>query len=145
MIREVDPSDFTDQIGALTAANWAETGLDFELDINWELYAALHAAGHVICLVAFDHDGEPIGYSTAFIGPHVFSRTIVTCESNALFVRSDHRVGVLPGRLIIETERVAKERGATHMSWNTRAGTALAATLARRGYTVADQVVMREL
>jgi GNAT superfamily N-acetyltransferase len=145
VIREANPSDYIDQIRELTQDNWRETGFDFPLDINVAMYEALYAAGCLICQVALDRDNEVIGYSTAFVGPHPFNPAVVMCESNALFVHRDFRSGVVPGRLIVETERAAKRKGATRMSWNTRAGTSLAAIFARRGYYVADQVVMRGL
>jgi GNAT superfamily N-acetyltransferase len=66
-------------------------------------------------------------------------------SNDALFVMPEYRSTMVPGRLIKLAEAEAAKRGATHFYWHTRAGTPLAETLERHGYTPADVVVMRKL
>ena len=143
-IREVRVGDYLDQVGALAALNWAETGFDFPLDPSRAHYEALDAAGVLIAVAALD-DGVLVGYCTAVVSPHPFNPTVVCCASDALFVHPDYRGGSTGARLILEAERVATERGAMRMLWHTRAGTPLAAVLTRRGYEPADITVMKRL
>lgn len=144
VIREVTARDHIDAIADLIAANWAETGFDFELDLNVDAIARLQDMGFMFALAAFQ-DEQIIGYSTAMIGPHTFNPGMLFCNSDALFVLPEWRKSSAGARLIIETERVAKQRGAVRMLWHTRAGTPLAEVLKRRGYSPADIIVMKEI
>lgn len=144
MIREVKATDHLDSITALAAENWQETGFDFELKPSRALYKALEDCGALVCLAAFDED-EIVGYVTGTISGHIFNDSIKVCATDALFVKHTHRDGTIPGRLILETERLAKSKGARLMIWQTRAGTGLATTLMKRGYRESDLAVMKEI
>lgn len=144
MIREVNAVDHIAQIQELAAENWKETGFGFELKPSLKLHQLLQDAGVLIALAAFDGD-EIVGYSTATVGPHMFNDEVMVCTTSALFVKKSHRGGSIPGRLVIETERAAKRRGAQLLFWQTRAGTELATTLKKRGYIDADVAVMKEI
>ena len=143
LIREFNPLDYMDQIGPLLSANWAETGFDFPLELNRELYSKAHEAGLLICLGLFD-GAELVGYCTGMVSPHLFNPEVKLYVVDALYVRDDHR-GVQAARLILDTERTARERGATHLMWMTRAGTPLHTTFAKRGYELADISMIRRL
>jgi len=144
MIREVNATDYLDQIKSLALENWQETGFEFELEPSRRIHELLELAGASIALAAFDGD-EIVGYSTASIGPHLFNDSVIVATTNALFVKKSHRGGTIPGRLVIETERIAKQRGARFLFWQTRAGTGLANTLKKRGYIDSDVTVMKEI
>ena len=143
-VREVQIVDYLDLVQPLLKANWDETGFDFEFAPEFDKYIKAQEVGYVIALGAFEGE-ELIGYSTAFMYPHHFNPAIIMCATDALYVAPEHRNGTVGARLIIETEKLAKERGANMISWHTRAGTPLAEVMTKRGYTPADTIVMRSL
>lgn len=143
IIRETTCLEHIDAISALTAENWDETGYDFPLVLDVDFYKQLEALGMIIAIAAFEGE-QVVGYSLASITSHPFNRSIILCNSSALFLRKAYR-GSAGARLMLETERVAKARGAQRMLWNTRSGSPLHATLTKRGYTEADTVMMKEL
>lgn len=143
-IREVQVAEHIDAIRHLLVENWAETGFDFDLAPDGTLMQRLQDAGILFFLAAFDGD-QIVGYSSAMVAPHTYNPSIICCNSDALFVRRVWRPRGVGARLILETERVAAEKGACRMLWHTRAGTPLAAALERRGYQPADVIVMKEI
>lgn len=144
-IREVRITDYFEQAIPLMRENWSETGFNFELNPDIGRYQQLQDAGLVFALAAFDGD-ELVGYSSAAVVPHPFNPSILYCATDALFVAKSHRKGSIPGRLITETERIAKQRGAHLIAWHTRTGTPLAAIFTdRNGYQPGDSVVFKEL
>lgn len=143
-VREVQIADHIQAVQALLAANWAETGFDFPLAVDWARYCELQAAGVAIAVAAFD-DQQIVGYSTAFITPQMFNPQEVACMSDALFVAPEYRKCSASFKLIQATERLGLARGARHMLWGTRAGTPFARMLAKRGYTEADVVMARRM
>ncbi len=144
MIRPIVVADVIDQILPMIRENWAETGFDFEISPDVATYAAMQEADQLIAIGAFD-GGEMVGYSTAMIGGHIFNPSVIICQSDALFVRKSHRHSTIGGRLMIQTEDIAKHRGAHFMLWQTRAGTPLAGSLLRRGYEPADVALIKGL
>ena len=143
-VREVQITDYFDQALPLMRENWAETGFGFEFNPSRERYERLQASGLLFALGAFDGE-ELVGYSTAVVVEHLFNPARFTCSTDALFVRKSHRNGTLPGRLILETERIARERGAHSIAWHTRAGTKFSQALLLHGYELADVVVTKDL
>lgn len=137
-------ADYADCVRELFAANWAETGFDFELAPDIGQYQALQDAGALFALAAW-RGADIVGYSSAFVQPHLFNPAVVCCASDALFVHPALRAGTLGARLMMSTEAEARRRGASRMLWHTRAGTPLAKTLLRRGYQPADVIVMKEI
>lgn len=144
VIREIQAAEHIGKVQHLLAENWAETGFDFDLRPDVEMMRRLQDADLMFVLAAFDGD-EMVGYSSAMVAPHTYNPALIFCNSDALFVRRAWRPRGVGARLIIETERVAAERGAVRMLWHTRAGTPLAGALERRGYQPADVIVMKEI
>jgi GNAT superfamily N-acetyltransferase len=142
MIKSLNPDECKDQIAALVADNWSETGFDWDLKPNWMVYGKLYEMGYLISLAAFDQD-EIVGYSVATVSPHLFNGDVKVCTSSALFVKPSHRNRLVSGRLIVETEREAKRRGSVRVIWQTRANTPLAELLRKRGYQDADVAMMK--
>jgi len=143
-IREIRIAEHFADALPMMRENWRETGFDFEFNPSLEIYQRAQDAGVLLALGAFE--GEVlIGYATAAVTPHPFNPEVVVCATDSLYVQPQHRKGTTPGRLMLELERVGKQRGARFVLWHTRAGTALAQTLRKRGYIEADTVVMKEL
>lgn len=143
-LRIVNPAAYLPQVGALLAANWAETGFDFEFLPDVAAYQRLYDAGMCFAVGAFEGD-EVLGYCTVTVVPHPHNPAVVVASNDALYVRPDHRRGLLAGRLIVTAEREARALGARRFTWHARAGTDLAQVMQRHGYTPVDVVVMKEL
>lgn len=111
---------------------------------NVDAYRALENTRSLLALVAYR--GEEIaGYSINFIGPHLHYSGLRYAHNDALFIRPQFRGGRLGLRLMRETERLAKERGARLMMWHAKPGTALERILPRMGYGVQDIVFSKEV
>lgn len=144
-LRQVQVADYIPQIADLLHAHWTEMRLDFPLDVSVEMYREMQDAGVLFGVFAFEGD-RPIGYSTATITPHPFNPAVIFCSSDAIFVAPEYRNGTTGYRLIVETERIGKERGARFMSWHPLAGTPLADVLDEsRGYKLGDVCKIKEL
>ena len=92
--------------------------------------------------------GEPLGlagYCAVTVVPHPHNPAVLVAGNDALFVAPAYRNGLTAVRLMQESEAEAKRRGASRFTWHCRAGTPLIATLERRGYKLADQLVMKEI
>jgi GNAT superfamily N-acetyltransferase len=140
----VRPDEYLSRAMPLVRQHWAETGFDFELDIDSGAYRAMTDAGVLFALAATQGD-ELVGYCTVVVVPHPFNRRVIFAKSDALFVAPEARRGLVAGRLIRAAEDEAKERGAARFLWHARAGTPFAAMLEAHGYLPADQVLMRKL
>lgn len=143
-LRIVNPAEYLPKVGALLAANWAETGFDFDFCPDVAAYQRLYDAGMCFAVGAFE-GGDVVGYCTVTVIPHPHNPAVVVASNDALYVRPDHRRGLLAGRLIVTAEREARARGAHRFTWHTRAGTDLAQVMQRHGYAPVDVVVMKEL
>lgn len=144
IITEIDVAEHFDSLMGLFSLNWAETGFDFDMEPNIDLIRAMQADGCMFVLAAY-LDDRLIGYSSATVGPHIYSTRIVCCASDALFVHPSYRKTSAGARLILATEQAGAARGANRMLWHTRAGTTLASVLEKRGYEPADTVVMKRI
>lgn len=127
--------------GDFLQSHWEEIALDKVLTVlapDWSRYAALEDAGVLMAIGAFDDAGEMVGYSVTFINAHIHYRNLVYAHNDVLYVRPEHRNSKVGLKLIRETERLAKERGAGMVSWHAKENTTLASLLPRMGYRVQD-------
>lgn len=143
-VREGSLTDNIDAMDALFSANWAETGFDFPLDIDKERYKQFEALGILVPVGAWDGE-KLIGYSLASVLPHPFNPAMVFCNSDVLFVLKEYRHTSAGARLMAETKRIAKSRGARKVFWHARGDTAFAEMLRNRGLHLADEVFMEDL
>lgn len=146
MILPIDIIDYAEAIRDLARENWAESGLGFELDIDFETYCELQVSGQMFALGAFADHGAMLGYAAVAVGPSLYNKTFIYGQSDTLFVQKPHRCGTLPGRLILAAEEEAKSRGARLMLWQVGiADTGLAAAFERRGCVQIDRAYSRWL
>lgn len=146
-IVEISVSKHIGQVDELLREHWLELAKNRELMVlkpDAARYQAMEQAGVVLALGAFDFD-TMIGYSVSFIGPHMHYADLCFAQNDVLFVASVHRNGRTGIRLIQETERLAKARGARMMVWHAKQNTALEALLPRLGYGVQDILLSKEL
>lgn len=87
-------------------------------------YIACEQAGALFVLTARD-EGRLVGYSVNFIGQHLHYSALRYANNDLLFLAKTHRKGTLGLRLIRETEREAKARGARLMVWHAKSDSAL--------------------
>lgn len=107
-------------------------------------YRALEDSGALLALIAY-RDGEIVGYSINFIGPHLHYSGLRYAHNDALFVRPDLRGSRLGIRLMRETERRAAQKGARLMMWHAKPDSALERILPRMGYVVEETAFCKEL
>lgn len=137
-------ADNIDAMDELFTANWQETGFDFPLRLDKERYKQFEALGILVIVGAFDA-GKVVGYSLASVLPHPFNPDIVFCNSDVLFLLKEYRHTMAGARLMLETKRVAKARGAKKIFWHARGDTGFAEMLRNRGHHLADEVFMEDL
>lgn len=139
-----NPAEQIARLRPLLEQNWAETGFGFPFAPSVEAYQRLYEAGVSFCVLA-EEDGEPVGYCCVMVAPHPHNPDVIFGANDALFVAPSHRGRSTAARLIRAAEEEARRRGASHFTWHCRAGTPLAATLERHGYTPADVVMLKGL
>lgn len=148
-LQHVSPISVSESIGqvhALLVEHWHEVAKNKQLMVlkpNLPAYERLEAAGMLISLGAFV-GAEMVGYSVSTVQPHLHYADLVYAQNDVLFVREQHR-GRLGLKLIRETERAAKDRGARMMMWHAKPGTTLDLLLPRLGYGIQDVIYAREV
>jgi hypothetical protein len=147
-IVEMPLGDKLHNIQELLREHWDEVAKNknvMVLNPSHEHYERADNTGGMVCLWALDADGEIVGYSLNFIGPHIHYSDLVVCNNDVLFLREDLRPSTVGLRLIRETERVAKTRGARLMLWHAKDQTSLAKIMPRMGYVVQDIIYSKEI
>lgn len=147
-IAPITVDEFLQAAAALMPEHWT----DFErrrdvlgLNPNVPAYNALRDAGALIALGAFDGD-ELAGYCVSIITRHLHDADLLYVSNDLLFVAAAHRGGSAGGRLMHETERIAKELGARLIFWSAKPETALYGILKRHaGYAVHEVMFSRTL
>ncbi len=146
-IVEATVSDRADELHPLLQAHRDELATAkhlMEVAPNIAAYRALEQCGALLGLIAY-RGQEIVGYSISFVGPHLHYSNMRYAHNDALFVKAEHRGGTLGLRLMRETERLAKEKGAAMMMWHAKPDTALANILPRIAYAVQDIVFSKEV
>lgn len=107
-------------------------------------YEALEAAGCLLGLVAYVGD-EIVGYSVNVLSPHLHYADLICAHNDVLFVAKSHRESPLGMKLIRDTERAAKARGAHLMLWHAKENTTLSRILPRMGCNTQEIIYSKEL
>lgn len=140
--RELGAAEFLDMALPLLAEHRDELATDKALMVlnpDREKYEMLDAAGVLLVIGAF-RGGELIGYSANIVCPNMHYSDLWQCQNDVLFVTRAHRKGPLGLKLIRETERRGRERGAEIMLWHAKPGTNLDKLMPRLGATVQDVI-----
>jgi len=147
-IREIEvTAEWSEQAWGLFEAHREELTTNKALMVlnpDIETYLKLQANGSLLALGAFNDD-ELVGYSINIIVRNLHYADVMMCQSDVIFVRDDKRQGSTGLRLIRETERLARARGADVMLWHAKPKTNLADVLQRLEYGIQDIVYMRAL
>jgi predicted GNAT superfamily acetyltransferase len=146
-IREIRATEWIEQAWRLLEAHREELTTNKGLMIlkpDISTYEMLESKNALLSLGAFDGD-EIVGYSVNIMAHNLHYSDLMMCQSDVLYVREDKRQGPAGLKLMRETERLAKERGAQMMLWHAKPDTNLDQILPRMGYRVQDVVYTRVL
>lgn len=134
--------DEIEQLGQLHKAETEATLTELPCQLNRALYDALHEAGGLVSVGAFDGD-RLVGYATAFISPHPHY-ALTSAQHDALFIHPDHRAPRLALRMLARVETECKARGAAFIAWHAKTGSAFARLIAARA-RLEESVYIKEL
>lgn len=146
-IREIRATEWIEQAWHLLEAHREELTTNKGLMIlkpDISTYEMLESKKALLSLGAFSGD-EIIGYSINILANNLHYADLMMCQNDVLYVREDKRQGPTGLRLIYETERLAKDRGADLMLWHAKPDTNLNELLPRLAYRVQDVVYTRVL
>lgn len=147
-IRESSLDEMFAQANVLFSEHWDELALNKHIMVlkpNEPAYRALERDGRLLLLGAF-RGGEIVGYSWNILHNNLHYADLRMCQNDLIFVSKDRRHGGRLGlKLIKETERFAKERGAQLMLWHAKQGTTLESVMPKLGCKVQDIIFSKEL
>lgn len=138
--RLMSASDFFEMAMPLLSLHRDELATDKALMVlkpDFERYEYLDECGALLVLGAFRGD-RLIGYSANIIASNLHYSDLVMCQNDVLFLVPEERKGMTGIRLIRETERLAKERGAMIALWHAKLGTSLDKIMPKLGASVQD-------
>jgi predicted GNAT superfamily acetyltransferase len=147
VIREITATDWIGKAWGLLEAHREELTTNKELMVlapDVDTYCLLEDRGALLSLGAFEGD-ELVGYSVNILANNLHYRDVRMCQNDVLYVREDKRQGPTGLKLMRETERRAKERGAHMILWHAKPETNLSEILPRLGYRTQDVVYTRVL
>lgn len=148
-IRLCSVADMANHAPALLREHWEEVAKLkhlFVLNPDWQAYEEFESSGLLLALAAWEGD-KLVGYSANVIHKNRHYRDVAMCQNDVLFVASSHRGTSTGIRLMRETERMAKERGAQVVLWHAKPNSTLDRMLGREGsaYHVQDIIYAREV
>jgi GNAT superfamily N-acetyltransferase len=146
-ILETTIADKIEHVPGLLEAHWHESARNKHLMVlkpDVARYQALEAAGALLSLVAYV-DETIVGYSVNIVSPHLHYADLLCAHNDVLFVAGEYRTTPLGLKLIRETERAARARGAHLMLWHAKQDTALSNILPRMGCKVQEIIYTKEL
>lgn len=133
---------FFDESAVLLIEHREELATDKALMVlkpDVERYFAIEALGWLMVIGAY-RGTRLIGYSVSIVTNNLHYADLIMCQNDVLFLTRDERKGSAGLRLIRETERLARERGAQIALWHAKPGTNLDKLMPRMGATVQDVI-----
>ncbi len=108
------------------------------------MYKILEDTGKIFTLALYD-ENKIVGYSVTLVFTHMHYSDTIHAQNDLIFVHPDYRRGRHGIKLIAETERIAKERGAKFIIFHGKEGTKFCELMPKMGYTVHDIVFTKEI
>ena len=112
---------------------------------DMDKYATLETKGMLVSLGLFDDAGKLAGYSVTYLVNNMHYSDLLMAQNDVLFIRKDLRKGRWGVKLIIETEKLCRDRlkaiGGDRpilMTWHGKPNTAFAELLPKLDYGVQD-------
>lgn len=147
MIKEVNIDDVFNSIQNLFIEHREEVTTHKHIMIlnpDMDKYRKLEEQGVLLILAAYAED-KLVGYSVNFINNNLHYADLRMCTNDLLFVKKEYRNSSIGFKLIKETERMARERGAGIILWHAKEKTSLSVMLPGIGYGIQDIVFSKEL
>lgn len=135
------------ELGDLFEQHWDEVyngDNPFPPKPDYEMYQQIQDVGMTFGLFAYYGD-VIVGYSVNHIMPNLHSRGFFTCNNDVLYVDPLFRDSPLGLKLMKQTEKKGKEKGASLMVWNAPFNTNLVKILPRLGYKPLEVVMCKEI
>ena len=135
-IYEVKTSEVAPTLQALYKLHWEEVANYKDkvfLEVDFELINSLDDKGRLISIVA-EEDGDIIGYAMFIISTHLHYKSLVTAANDVLFLREDKRKSGVGLKLINESLRIVKEKGATKVTFHIKPNHDFSPLLKRMGF-----------
>jgi len=104
-----------------------------------EKYLAMDCAGLLLIIGAY-RGKRLIGYSVSIVTNNLHYADLMMCQNDVLFLTKSERKGSAGLRLIRETQKQAKARGADIALWHAKPETNLDALMPRMGGSVQDVI-----
>lgn len=133
---------FFDESAVLLIEHREELATDKALMVlkpDVEKYLAVEARDALMVIGAY-RGTRLIGYSVNIVTNNLHYSDLIMCQNDVLFLTRDERKGSAGLRLIRETERLARERGAQIALWHAKPDTNLDKLMPRMGGTVQDVI-----
>lgn len=112
---QVEPySEVFPELLAVYPRHWRELAVskDIPLAPNYQGYAALDQAGHLLLVTLRDGQDKLAGYFIGFLFPELHYSSVIACTGDIFYVLPEYRGRGLPGvRLFREVERALRLRG----------------------------------
>ena len=144
---EIRLSDWLEEAQPLFIEHWQEvaevTGVP-KPSLDRDNLVQMEDDGMIFSVGAFSGE-ELIGYSVNSIGKTFNFDTLTIMNNEGIFIKKQYRGSMTGIRLIQESERLAKERGASRAKWHTYKDSRAAALFDSLGYKPYDIIFTKEL
>ena len=146
----IDKEDLTPRLGAelLLVAEMHKNAVlpydDIPLDPDLDMLEKLAKVGFFHVFTA-RMGTELVGYLMVMTAPLVFSRAVLAASQEALYIREDHRKGLLCARLLKASDDWLKKAGITLVTQRVHKDVDYSPLLIRMGYEYTDATYTRRL
>lgn len=107
------------------------------LNPNIEMYKIMEDKGMLFTLALYDNENI-VGYSVNILGNNLHYSDLLISQNDVLFVAKKYRKSTWGLKLIQETEKIAKEKGAKLISWHGKSDTSFSELMPKIGYKIQD-------
>lgn len=135
----VEPFGYVrEEIAGLMERHWREIGgTDAQpLDVDWDRFEQLEAAGVLYTLCARDRGGQLAGYVVHIVAPALHYRSFLQAHDDAHYLAPEYRRGLAAVRMLKAAEDMLRAAGVKAVTYHTklRAGNDRGAVFKRLGY-----------
>lgn len=139
-IRATTVDELRQHAGALLVENWEEVekGIQHrEPSPDWHRLQLMESAGVLFARGAYV-DGDLVGYSVNVVAPSLTYGDVTQATNAVVFLSARHRRDGLGRRLIEDTRRTARQRGASEVLFHAKEGSAAERLFVAMGADVTD-------
>lgn len=139
-IRATTVDELRQHAGALIRENWEEVekGIQSrEPAPDWDRLQLMESADVLFARGAWV-DGHLVGYSVNIVGPSLHYGGVTQVTNTVLYLSPTHRRDGLGRRMVVDTKRTARERGAHEVLFHAKEGSPAERLFAAMGADVTD-------